>query len=241
MTLRGSSSINFGYVSRANASPDNPRDIFRRGRDVKVICRVRSSLPLPNRKKSRYVSGCIARRFGSRLFLRSKIIRDDDDTDGSRLGKVAPRSKKCTVNIRGSAVFINSNPNVGHARAMNIIIIICGEKFVEKESAAFRRRRNFGRDRWNGWNKYRVKENLWTRRCNFLRLVLISRIDRDFYVRARRRFREKDLQNLRSNYSLHRWTSEVQTAVKLRLFNYSHACAFKSPLPPAVGTIVGEW
>lgn len=80
------------------------------------------------------------------------------------------------------------------------------------------------------------------RRSNFLRFSnSFRRSGRDFYVRTLRNSQEKDMQNSHSNYSLRRWTSEVQTAVKLRPFNYSHACAFKSPLPAALLSASGKF
>jgi len=51
MTLGQSSSINFSY-GRASALAGNPRDIFSaKGYGAKVICWVRSLLPLPNRER----------------------------------------------------------------------------------------------------------------------------------------------------------------------------------------------
>lgn len=83
-TSRNDTSREFLYKFRlrswASALPGNPQNIFRQGYNIKLICWVRSLLPLPNWKKSRYGSWYITRCSVSviLLFLRLKIILEDD-------------------------------------------------------------------------------------------------------------------------------------------------------------------
>lgn len=93
MTLRRSSSINFGYA-RANALPGNPRNIFHRGATTFKLF-VESAVHCQTEKESLCFLIYTARRAAALLpvippFLRSEIIPEDSTRWKSTPGKVAP-------------------------------------------------------------------------------------------------------------------------------------------------------